>query len=380
MKKIVVAVDSFKGCLSSAAINACIIQTIQAVLPKAELLSQPISDGGEGFLAAYASGMHSERVDCQVCDPLMRPIEASYLFIPESRTAVIEMAQASGLTLLDVSERNPLHTSSYGTGQLIAHAIAHGATHFVIGLGGSATNDGGMGMLAALGVRFYTASGQLIESYTAASLTQIDTIDMRHFQIDTTRHHFVVACDVSAPFYGPHGATHVFAPQKGADADSVIAIEQGMCHFAQRISSFTQHDIQQPGAGAAGGLGGAFLLFFAATLRSGSEVLIETTNLKEKLAGADLLITGEGRIDGQTALGKAPHGLALLAQSLSVPTVAIAGAVSLDLSSADSPFAAIFPIVNQPMDLARAMQPDMARENIARTVNQIICLLDAFFI
>ena len=311
MKKIIVAIDSFKGCLTSTEANQAASEGILqpegrsvarnlARMSEAKVVQVPVSDGGEGWLEAFRAAIGGEIVEVNVKDPLMRPIVAQYLV--QGDTAVIEIAKASGLTLLSPEERKPMVATSYGTGQLVVDAVRKGCKHIIVGLGGSATSDCGIGMLEAINNSQFT-----IEN------------DVR----------FTIATDVANPLCGENGAAHVFAPQKGATPDQVIALDARAKHFAEASTKHLGRDCQNmPGAGAAGGLGYAFLQYMKAACRSGIDLLLDTIRFDDLLQDADLVITGEGSADRQTLMGKLPFGILQRAQRHDVPVMLIAGRIA----------------------------------------------------
>jgi glycerate kinase len=326
--KIVVASDSFKGCLGSAEVADAVERGIRRVLPGAEVVKIAVADGGEGTVRALVTAKQGELIRVQVHDPLMRPVEAEYGILPGG-TAVIEMAAASGLPLLRDEERNPLVASTYGTGELILSALDRGCRKFIAGIGGSATNDGGAGMLRALGANFHDANGELLGEGGAA-LSRLASIDLSGMDRRLAESGFVVAGDVGNPLCGEHGASRVFGPQKGATPDMVELLDAALENYAGVAEKTTGRDIANiPGAGAAGGLGAAFMGFLNAQMESGIGLIIKETGLREKLRGADLLITGEGKMDRQSGLGKAAYGIMRVGRELGVPVAAIVGVSEL---------------------------------------------------
>ena len=297
--KIVVSPDSFKGSLTATEAGQVIVRSIKEFDSKIETVLLPVADGGEGTLEPLISATEGKRVYVEVKDPLGRSIKAEYGILGDGETCVIEMAKASGLTLLLDHERNPLIASTFGTGELIRHALDEGYRKFVIGIGGSATNDGGTGMLRALGMKFRNEVGEEI-SQGAGSLQSLHEIDDTEFDVRIADSHFVIACDVDNPFIGSNGATAIFGPQKGVTPEQVVYIDKNLANLANKIESLTGialHD--RPGAGAAGGLGGAFLAFFPVTLKPGIEVVLEAINFHQQIEHADFIITGEGKSDLQ---------------------------------------------------------------------------------
>lgn len=325
-----------------------------------------MADGGEGTVEALVSSLHGQWVEAEVLDPLMRPVHARYGLVDNGRTAVIEMASASGLPLLKEDERNPLKTSSYGTGQLIADALARGCRKLLVGIGGSATNDAGTGMLSALGSRFFDIDGNLLHG-CGESLEKIASIDSSHKLPSLESVEITVACDVSNPFCGPSGAAFVFAPQKGADGAMVVQLDNGLCHFAQVIHSYNQIDVtEMPGAGAAGGLGGAFSAFLNARLCRGVEWVLDAIHFDELLKEFDLVVTGEGCIDHQTLMGKTPYGILQAASRQGIPTIAIGGSVDWCEELEESGFSSILSINEEGLPLDVAMRPEIAKEHVRR--------------
>ncbi|MGN0188175.1 MAG: glycerate kinase [Candidatus Cryptobacteroides sp.] len=370
MSKIVIASDSFKGSLSSLQVAESAALGIVGVLPGCEIVKVGIADGGEGTVDAVVRGTGGRFIRKSVMNPLMRPVEAVYGILPDGETAVIEAAAASGLTLLDPSERNPLLTTTYGTGELIMDALSGGCRRFVIGIGGSATNDGGTGMLSALGFRFLDSCGNVLDG-VGGNLGKIVSVDASEVPACVRDAVFTVACDVDTPFCGPVGAARVFAPQKGASPEMVEMLDEGMRSFACVIRDFLGTDVAScPGAGAAGGLGGAFKAFLGAELRSGVDMVLDAVGFDRLLEGADLVITGEGKIDSQTAKGKAPSGVLKRAAAKGIPVVAIGGLVVRD--SVPDGFAAVFQVTPQDMPLSEAMRQETASQNVSRTVRGII--------
>lgn len=340
--KIVVAIDSFKGCLTSTEANRAASEGIRKVFPDAEIVQVPVSDGGEGFLDAFLAAIGGTLVEVPVKDPLMRPVTAKYLLKDE--TAVIEMAQASGLTLLTKEERNPMVTTSYGTGQLVVDAVQKGAKHIVVGLGGSATSDCGIGMLKAI---------------RQAQLSMNDNI------------HFTIATDVRNPLYGPNGAAHIFASQKGATPEDVLVLDERARKFAEDSAKRFGYDRSQlEGAGAAGGLGYAFLQYLNADCKSGIQLLLDTINFKKIIEDANLIISGEGSTDRQTLMGKLPMGI--LQQSTDVPVCLIAGRVSDQEELLKAGFAHVLCINPDKLSIEEAMRPDVAIQNITNTISQYL--------
>ena len=372
--KIVIASDSFKGSLTSADVADAAERGIRAALDNTplDIIKLSVADGGEGTAAAVATATGGRMVTATATDPMGRPIEASYALIPGAggnSIAVIDVATASGLPLLAKEERNPLKTSSFGTGELILDALDSGCREFIIGLGGSATNDGGMGMLAALGVRFSDASGREL-SGRGCDLEAVRNIDLSGMVPALKEARFTVACDVDTPFCGPQGAAAVFAPQKGATARDVERLEQGMKNFAGVIREQLSMDIgDMPGAGAAGGLGGAFKAFLGANLRKGTDIVLDIIGFDKLLEGADLVITGEGRADFQTPKGKTAAGVLARAKAAGVPVILIAGKIEHCPELDAMGFKALLRTAPEDMPIATAINPAVAKQNIIGTLS-----------
>lgn len=369
--KIVVALDSFKGSLTSREVAAAAVRGIRQVLPTCELVGVNVADGGEGTVDAVVETLGGKIVTATVNDPLGRPILARYGMV--GKMAVIEMAAASGLPLLREEERNPLLTSTYGTGEMIMDAVKHGCRDFLVGVGGSATNDAGMGMLQALGFRFYDIDDQEIIDGCGGMLQDVARIDDTGVMDAVRQCRFTVACDVDTPFCGSEGAAYVFAPQKGADMEMVARLDSGMVSFAKVIEKTYGMDVtSMTGAGAAGGMGGGFYAFLNARLKRGVDMVLDAIDFDRIIRGADLVITGEGKIDYQTVKGKTAAGVLARAKAQDIPVVAIAGRVEMCDSVAQMGFAGVYPIMENEVPLAVAMQPDFAAANVEKTVKKIV--------
>ena len=369
--KIVIASDSFKGSMSSLDVATAASAGVIEVYPDSEIISVNVADGGEGTVEAIVDALGGEIVKVQVSDPLGRKIETSYGIAGE--TAILEMAAASGLPLLTVEERNPWATSTLGTGEMIMDAIARGCRTFLVGIGGSATNDAGVGMLQAMGFRFYDANGELITQGCGGMLGSIARIDDSLVSAAVKEAQFTVACDVDTPFCGPEGAAPVFAPQKGADDEMVKRLDEGMASFAKVITEKYAIDIVPvAGAGAAGGMGGAFRAFLGATLKKGIDMVLDAIDFDTTIQGANLVITGEGKVDFQTAKGKTAAGVLNRAKQQHIPVVAIGGCVEMCDSLVQMGFAGIYPILEEKVPLEIAMQRDFAMNNVRKTVARIV--------
>lgn len=374
MKKIIIACDSFKGSMGSEEVGVAASEGVRMADDSIETLVVAVADGGEGTVDALVRGLDGHYVNCTVCGPLGAPVEARYGISGDGATAIMEMAQASGLTLIPESRRNPLYTSTFGTGQMIADALGRGCTTILMGIGGSATNDGGMGLLSALGVRFFDEDGSELKP-SGESLEKIAAIDLNGMDRRARTATFRIACDVDNPLYGPDGAACVFAPQKGADAEAVERLDRGLRNYARIVEKTTGRDVAaMPGAGAAGGLGACFAAFFRSALEPGIELMLNAIHFHEIIAGADLIITGEGRLDSQTVHGKTPYGVLCAGRRQGIPVVAIGGAVTAYAELAAAGFRAVFPVVPGPCTLAEAMDAATARRNVANTVAQIVRL------
>lgn len=369
--KIVIASDSFKGSMSSLDVATAASAGVIEVYPDSEIVSVNVADGGEGTVEAIVDALGGEIVKVQVSDPLGRKIETSYGIAGE--TAILEMAAASGLPLLTAEERNPWATSTLGTGEMIMDAISRGCRKFLVGIGGSATNDAGVGMLQAMGFRFYDANGELITQGCGGMLGSIARIDDSLVSAAVKESQFTVACDVDTPFCGPEGAAPVFAPQKGADAEMVKRLDEGMASFAKVITEKYAIDIVPvAGAGAAGGMGGAFRAFLGATLKKGIDMVLDAIDFDTTIQGANLVITGEGKVDFQTAKGKTAAGVLNRAKQQHIPVVAIGGCVEMCDSLVQMGFAGIYPILEEKVPLEIAMQRDFAMNNVRKTVARIV--------
>ena len=378
MRKIVIASDSFKGSISAAEVAACGERAVHRLFPDCEVVQLPVADGGEGTVETLTAALGGQSVATVVHDPLGRLITARYGWIAQTQTALIEMAAASGLPLLPPEERNPWLTSTYGTGELIRDALERGCRKFLIAIGGSATNDGGIGLLQALGFRFLDAEGRELPG-CGGSLSLIQQIDTHGALAALKECRFTVACDVTNPFYGTEGAAYVFAPQKGADKEMVKALDQGLRHFAQLIQTTQGITIDHlPGAGASGGLGGGLVAFLKAHLAPGIEMVLDALQFDSQIAGADLIFTGEGKLDAQTCMGKTPMGVLRRAQRQGIPVVALGGAVEASEALNRCGFLAVLPILPYPTSLAEAMDPTFTQQNIERTITQVLRLFIHF--
>ena len=379
--KVVVAIDSFKGSLSSMEAGQAIEEGVKRVHQNAEVVVRPLADGGEGTVEALVEGMGGIFVTKEVTGPLGEKVEAVYGIIESkddlSKTAIIEMSAAAGITLVPEESRNPMNTTTYGVGELILDAIERGCRYFIVGIGGSATNDGGVGMLQALGYDFLTREGKSI-SYGGNGLRELARIEETNVHPMLKECTFKVACDVTNPLCGENGSSAIFGPQKGATPEMVQELDQLLLHYAELSKKVNSHaDRFYPGTGAAGGMGFAFLTYTNATLESGIQIVLTETKLEELIATADFVVTGEGRLDGQTALGKAPIGVASLAKKHQKKVLAFAGAVTPDAKECNQHgIDAFFPILRGVVILKEAMNKEVAHQNMVDTVEQVFRVVE----
>lgn len=376
--KAVVAIDSLKGSLSSMEAGNAIAEGIYRADAEAKVEVRPLADGGEGTVDALVQGMNGSLRKVRVTGPLGDKVDAAYGIIEEEKMAVIEMSAAAGITLVPDEKKNPLFTTTYGVGEMIRDAIEKGCRKFVVGIGGSATNDGGIGMLQALGYDFLNSKGNAVP-YGAKGLEDLAEIRKEHVLPELAQCEFKVACDVTNPLCGPLGASAVYGPQKGATPEMVREMDQWLADYAKLAANCSERaDAEHPGTGAAGGLGFAFLTFTNAVLESGVKIVLEETKLEQYIQDADIVITGEGRLDGQTAMGKAPVGVAKLAGKYKIPVLAFAGSVTKDARKCNEEgIHAFFPILRGITTLEDAMDAENARRNLMETVEQVFRLIVA---
>lgn len=376
--KAVVAIDSLKGSLSSMEAGNAIAEGIYRADAEAKVEVRPLADGGEGTVDALVQGMNGSLRKVRVTGPLGDKVDAAYGIIEEAKMAVIEMSAAAGITLVPDEKKNPLFTTTYGVGEMIRDAIEKGCRKFVVGIGGSATNDGGIGMLQALGYDFLNSKGNAVP-YGAKGLEDLAEIRKKHVLPELAQCEFKVACDVTNPLCGPLGASAVYGPQKGATPEMVREMDQWLADYAKLAANCSERaDAEHPGTGAAGGLGFAFLTFTNAVLESGIKIVLEETKLEQYIQDADIVITGEGRLDGQTAMGKAPVGVAKLAGKYKIPVLAFAGSVTKDARKCNEEgIHAFFPILRGITTLEDAMDAEKARRNLMETVEQVFRLIVA---
>lgn len=371
MKKVLIAIDSFKGSLTSAQASEAASEAVKSVFSACRTEICNVSDGGEGMLSTLLSGGGYRKITVCAADPLMRQRETFYL-LSEDNVCYIELAEICGLPLVPEWMRNPMKTTTYGVGEVISDALSRGCREFVIGLGGSATNDAGIGALYALGFRFYDDLGNSVY-LGGEALESVCSIDVSGANPLLEEARFTLACDVLAPFAGESGAAFTFAPQKGADKAMVVRLDEAMKKFAGLIYNVTGKEILElPRAGAAGGISGAFYALLNAELKSGTELLLKAVNFKEKLNGSDLVITGEGRIDKQTAMGKLPCGVLNTASSEGIPVIALAGDVVWSDNVRSFGFADILSVTPEGMALAEAMKPEIAKRNIISALSAFL--------
>lgn len=374
--KVVVAIDSLKGSLSSLEAGNVIKEGVHHVMPDAEIWVRPLADGGEGTVEALALGMGGKLEQVRVTGPLGEAVECVYGRIEDKKTAIIEMSGAAGITLVAEQDRNPLNTTTYGVGEVIKDAITKGCRHFIIGIGGSATNDGGIGMLQALGFGMLDKNGKQVP-FGAKGLEVLETITDEFALAELKECTFRIACDVTNVLCGEQGCSAVFGPQKGATPSMIAQMDQWLAHYAALTAKkYPNANAEQAGTGAAGGLGFAFLSYTNAVLESGIKIVLEETKLEDYVKDADIVITGEGRLDGQTIFGKAPIGVAGVAKKYDKKVLAFSGCVTEDaVACNEHGIDAFFPILRGVQTLAEAMNPENARKNMLATVEQVFRLV-----
>ena len=376
--KVVVAIDSLKGSLTSLEAGEAIQKGILRAMPDAEVIVRPLADGGEGTVEALTRGMNGRYEKITVTDPLGRPTDAVYGILEDSHTAVIEMLAAAGITLIDAKDRNPMNTTTYGVGEMIKDAIGKGCRHFFIGIGGSATNDGGIGMLQALGYGMLDTEGKQV-SFGAKGLAELVSITDEDVLPELKECTFQIACDVKNPLCGELGCSAIFGPQKGATPDMIAQMDSWLGKYALLTANrYKKADSNYPGTGAAGGMGFAFLSYMNAELRSGVQIVLEETKLEEYVKDADIVVTGEGCLDGQSVMGKAPIGVAALAKKHHKKVIAFAGCVTEDAKVCNqNGIDAFFPILRNVVTREEAMHTDNARRNMTDTAEQVFRLIKA---
>lgn len=381
IRKVVIAMDSFKGCLTSIEAGNAAMKGIIRALPHCEIVRIAISDGGEGLLDAQVPD-ESHRIYLNVHGPWMEEEKVCYGIAKDKTTVIIETSRICGLPLVPILKRNPALTTTYGVGEVICHALDQGYRRFLIGLGGSATNDAGTGMLQALGYRFLTVNGEEIKGPLCGNLlSQVAAIDDTKIHPALKESCFTAICDVRNPLFGPEGAAHMFAPQKGADKEMVERLDKALQHIAQVIENTTGNQaILLPGTGAAGGMGVALSTFLKAELKSGIQMLLKNLHFEEQIKNADLIITGEGQSDRQTLMGKVPQGVLEQANRYHIPTILLSGSLrDIELLN-KAGFKGVFSITQAPISLEEALKTETAQKHISQTAEQIgrviVCKLE----
>ncbi|WP_003545732.1 glycerate kinase [Desulfotomaculum nigrificans] len=371
--KIVIAPDSFKESLTALQVSNAIEKGFKEILKNAEYIKIPMADGGEGTVQSLVDATNGKIIKKEVIGPLGKPVEAFFGILGDGKTAVIEMAAASGLHLVPHEERNPLITTTWGTGELILAALDYEVDHIIIGIGGSATNDGGAGMAQALGAKLLNHEGKQI-GYGGGALNHIAAIDISEMDPRLQNVKIEVACDVNNPLVGPTGASAVYGPQKGATPEMVQFLDQNLNHYAEIIKRDLNKDVKEiPGAGAAGGLGAGLLAFLSAELKRGVDIVISATNLEQHIQGASLVITGEGKIDSQTINGKTPIGVAKIAKKYGIPVIGIGGNIAKDSGIVyEHGIDALFSIVPRVTSLQDAMEN--AEKYVRQTAKNIAAI------
>lgn len=374
--KVIVAIDSFKGSLSSLEAGEAAKKGILKAIPEADVVVRPLADGGEGTVEALTIGMNGKLITVNVTGPLGEKVDCVYGILEKSKTAIIEMSGAAGITLVPKADRNPLNTTTYGVGEVIKDAISKGCRHFIVGIGGSATNDGGIGMLQALGYGMLDKDGNQVP-FGVRGLKEIERITDDQVIPELKECTFRVACDVTNPLCGEFGCSAVFGPQKGADPTMIIQMDKWIGNYAKLTSEkYEKADAKYPGTGAAGGLGFAFLSYTNAVLESGIKIILEETKLEDYVKDADIVVTGEGRLDGQTVFGKAPIGVAKLAKKYSKPVIAFCGSATKEaVACNEHGIDAFFPILRRIQTLQESMDPVNAKNNMISCVEQVFRLI-----
>lgn len=374
---VVVAMDSFKGSLSGLEAGNKVKEGILKAMPGAHVCVYPLADGGEGTVEALVTGLNGRLEKVTVTGPLGAPVECTYGILESTGTAAIEMSGAAGITLVPEQDRNPLYTTTYGVGEVIKDAISKGCRHFIVGIGGSATNDGGIGMLQALGYGLLDSNGKQV-AFGAKGLEQLVTIHDDDVIPELKECDFRIACDVVNPLCGEKGCSAVFGPQKGGDPAMIAQMDRWLEAYATLTAAkYKNVNASFPGTGAAGGMGFAFLAYTNAVLESGIKIVLDETKLEDQILNADMVVTGEGRLDGQTILGKAPIGVAKLAKKYGKKVLAFAGSVTEDAIECNAHgIDAFFPIVRNVCTLQEAMDSDNAKANIVSAVEQVFRLIN----
>ncbi|SEG71210.1 glycerate kinase [Vibrio hangzhouensis] len=369
--KIIIAPDSYKESLTAMEVAEAIEAGFKKIFSDAEYIKLPMADGGEGTVQSLVDATDGSIVTCDVTGPLGQPVEGFFGLMGDDSTAIIEMAAASGLHLVEPEQRNPLITTTFGTGELVKAALDRGVKHIIVGIGGSATNDGGIGMAQALGARLLDSEGREL-GFGGGELSRLASIDLSDLDARLADIKLEVACDVDNPLCGPKGASHVFGPQKGATPEMVATLDANLAHYADIIKTTNGRDVvNTAGAGAAGGLGAALLGLFDASLRPGIQIVMDAVYLSDVVKDADLVITGEGRIDSQTIHGKTPIGVARTAKQYDIPVIAIAGSTAKDCAvvhehGIDAAYSVVLGATDLPTALKEAaFNVEMTSRNIA---------------
>lgn len=369
--RLLLAFDKFKGSLTAKEVAQAFSLGIHDIAPDIKIDVVPIADGGDGILETLVEAVGGEYHTAEVHDPLGRPLEARWGAIDRGDTAIIEMAEAAGLRLLAAQERNPLRSSTYGVGELLLRALDGGSRRIILGLGGSATNDGGMGMLQALGVRFYGAQGEELEA-SGEAMCRVQRVDIEDLDARLMGVDIVIASDVDNPLFGERGAARVFAPQKGASAAMVDELDEGLRSYHQAVMAAVGEDHSEvAGAGAAGGLGYGLMALLSARIESGVELVFKMLEFESRAAAADLIVTGEGRLDSQTLMGKAPSGVLSVGKRLGIKVVAVGGGVVDAEALVEGGFAAVYATKPRSMSLEEAMQKETAQQNLRRAAHRV---------
>lgn len=377
--KAVIAIDSFKGSLSSFEAGNSAAEGIRRVYPDAQIEVRPLADGGEGTVEALTLGCAGQLTTVTVTGPLGKPVSCQYGIVDSTRTAIIEMSGAAGITLVPDTERNPLYTTTYGVGEVIRDAITKGCRHFIVGIGGSATNDGGAGMLQALGFGLLDKNGNPVP-FGAMGLEVLDKITTDNVLPELKDCTFRIACDVTNTLCGEQGCSAIFGPQKGATPAMILQMDKWLAYYATLAREIFPHaNPKAAGSGAAGVLGFAFMTFLNGTLESGIKIVLEETRLSDYIKDADIVVTGEGRLDGQTVMGKAPIGVAKIAKQFDKPVLAFSGCVTKDATACNREgIDAFFPVLRNVVSLEDAMNPVNARQNMADTAEQVFRTIRTF--
>lgn len=376
VKKVVIAIDSFKGCMDSLTAGEAVKRGIERADFPSDVEIFALADGGEGTSAALSCALGADEVLLSVCGPVGRPVSCGYWISKDKKTAIMEMSACAGITLVSDAEKDPERTTTYGVGEMILDAAGRGCEHIMIGIGGSATNDGGIGMLAALGFEFFDAEGDPIAPYGAIAAGQVAAIREDKVSESVKNCRFSVACDVTNPLCGELGCSAVFAAQKGADAESIARMDRYLESYADVVEGFNSRAVRNAsGAGAAGGLGFAFLAFFDSELVAGAELVISESGLGKAIADADIVVTGEGMMDAQSSMGKAPSAVARAAKKQGKTVIAFCGAIGGDGDLAVDGIDAIFSIQTSPVSLEEAMRPEVAVKNLTFTAKNVFSLL-----